>query len=241
VELISNWTSDQLQVLESLNHKLLPGKRSLLAQGVREAIERLNVAPPGNRHLVMITDGIDSQRNSAALEQALESLIAENITTHIISYTTLGLSSKKPSPARPREGTRVPYEVIVGLPKMSPPGSRKLNPSEILLAKGGGTLDLDRFKKDKNTKEEWRSKEAEFGALAEETGGTLLIPGSAEEMIEKAVNIAGVIDSQYVVSYRPEPPFQEGGAGTYRRLDVISRRVGLLVKSRRGYLSNRVP
>lgn len=52
-----------------------------------------------------------------------------------------------------------------------------------------------------------------------------------------AAEAAREIDSRYVVTYKPRRPLAEAKAGEYRRLDVLARRQGLLVRSRRGYVA----
>jgi hypothetical protein len=85
-------------------------------------------------------------------------------------------------------------------------------------------------------------RELEFGQLAEETGGVAWLPETVNEMLLEAVEAARDIDSQYVVTYKPFRPLAEAKSGEYRKLDVIPRRVGLRVRSRRGYVvSTAVP
>ena len=59
-ELAQDWTRDKAEVKKALDHKLLSGKRSALAEGVMLAVDRLEKTPQGNRHLVLISDGLDS-------------------------------------------------------------------------------------------------------------------------------------------------------------------------------------
>jgi hypothetical protein len=56
-------------------------------------------------------------------------------------------------------------------------------------------------------------------------------------MIEQAREVAREVDCQYVVTYRPRKPLTDAKPAEYRRLDVIARRVGLRVRSRRGYVA----
>ena len=78
----------------------------------------------------------------------------------------------------------------------------------------------------------------EFRVVAEETGGNLWLPGSAEEMVREAGEVARDVDSQYVLSYKPIKPLNKALPNEYRRVEVISRRVGLTVSARRGYVVN---
>jgi len=86
-------------------------------------------------------------------------------------------------------------------------------------------------------KEQLEQREAEFGELAAETGGALWLPSTADEMLRQAAEAAREIDSRYVVTYKPRRPLAEAKAGEYRKLDVLARRQGLVVRSRRGYVA----
>jgi hypothetical protein len=102
--------------------------------------------------------------------------------------------------------------------------------------KGGFVLDIDLLFGRKGIKPALAERSEEFNAVAEETGGDLWLPGSADEMIREAHEVARDINAQYVMSYKPVPPLAATGPFEYRRLEVISRRVGLTIKSRRGYV-----
>jgi VWFA-related protein len=237
VELVQNWTAEKAEVIRSLSNKLLSGKRTALAEGIVAAVEQLKKTPAGNRHLILISDGIDSQGDDADFAQALKQLIEANVTTHVISYTTLGLTAKKPSLTRPRDKSFTPEEVIMTLPRMKMPNDNRPDLRDILEAKGGTVINIDRlFRRGKSIKEALERREKEFGNLAEETGGGLWLPVSAEEMIRQAVEIAQMIDSQYVITYRPQRSINTK-VGEYLKIDVISRRLGLKVRARRGYLA----
>jgi hypothetical protein len=110
---------------------------------------------------------------------------------------------------------------------------------DILQAKGGVTVDVDRLFRRSEVKKEIAQRELEFGQLAEETGGVAWLPETVSEMMSEAAEAAHDIDSQYVVTYKPQRPLSEAKPGEYRKLDVISRRVGLRVRSRRGYVVTR--
>lgn len=237
VESVQDWTADKSEAVRSLRSKLMSGKRSALAQGIDAAVERLEKTPLGNRHLVLISDGIDSQRDGAELARALSGLIEANITAHVLSYTSLGLTAKQPPVSRPRLKSAIPEEAIVPLPRMRRPNEKRPDPKDILQAKGGTTIDLERlFRRGAGIKEELKRREKELGSLAEETGGGFWLPFSAEEMIEQAVEVAEEVDSQYVVTYALQRPVS-AEAGEHLKIDVISRRVGLKIRARRGYLA----
>ncbi|HEV2836369.1 MAG TPA: VWA domain-containing protein, partial [Pyrinomonadaceae bacterium] len=57
VELLQSWSTDQTNALKSLS-QLIPGKRSALRAGLLSAVEQFSKVPPGNSHLVLISDGV---------------------------------------------------------------------------------------------------------------------------------------------------------------------------------------
>jgi hypothetical protein len=80
-----------------------------------------------------------------------------------------------------------------------------------------------------------RSQEMLTG-MAEETGGKIFLPITDNQMIAQAAEVAGDIGAEYVVTYRPKRPLSSARSGEYRRIQVASRRVGLNLRSRRGYV-----
>jgi hypothetical protein len=72
--------------------------------------------------------------------------------------------------------------------------------------------------------------------MAEETGGQIFLPKTNEEMVEQAREAAREVGAEYVVTYRPKRPLSSADKGEYRRIEVASRRVGLNLRSRRGYV-----
>src|SRR5688572_26621540 len=101
VELLWPWTTAQADAIKSLD-KLLPGKRTALLAGLIEAVEQFESIAPGNRHLVLISDGVDRRDTKTELTEAWESLLAANVTLHVISYASLGAKVRAPEPTRPR-------------------------------------------------------------------------------------------------------------------------------------------
>lgn len=235
VELLQTWTTTQADALKSLA-QLLPGKRSALRAGLFAAVEQFSKVPPGNSHLVLISDGVDGADERTDLTEAYKSLLAANVTLHVISYASLGAKVPPPTTTRPRVKSAVAPELIEALPrtqfKMDPTPDLKSQ----LKNKGGVVLDIDMLFRRKGIKQALAERSQEFSVLTEETGGNLSLPETADEMIREAREVAQDVDAQYVLSYKPVPPLTATGRDEYRRIEVISRRVGLAVKSRRGYV-----
>jgi len=76
-------------------------------------------------------------------------------------------------------------------------------------------------------------------SLAEDMGGRIWLPADAEQMAAEGAEVARDIGAQYVVTYKPTRPLSEARAGEYRRIEVASHRVGLHLRSRRGYVITR--
>jgi hypothetical protein len=74
--------------------------------------------------------------------------------------------------------------------------------------------------------------------LAQESGGRFLIGKTADEMVNDGAEIARDIGAQYVVTYKPKRPLASAPPGEHRELTVAPRRVGLRLRSRRGYVVN---
>lgn len=237
VELLQSWTTNQTSALKSLN-QLLPAKRSAVQAGLLAAVEQFSKIPPGNSHLVLVSDGVDAAGVQSDLRAAYQSILAANLTLHVISYASLGAKVRAPIPTRPRVKSAVAPELIEALPhtqfKYDPTPDLKTQ----LKNKGGVVLDIDLLFARKGIKPALAQRSDEFLVITEETGGNLWLPGSAEEMIGEAREVAQDVDSQYVLSYKPIKPLNESTPNEYRRLEVISRRVGLTVTARRGYVVN---
>ena len=87
VELLQNWTRDRPTLLKVLKTKLSSGKRARFSDAVLAAAQQLKDRPEGSRHVVFITDGVDSPGGKVDRAQAMKQLAASRATVHIISYT----------------------------------------------------------------------------------------------------------------------------------------------------------
>jgi Ca-activated chloride channel family protein len=79
----------------------------------------------------------------------------------------------------------------------------------------------------------------ELDRLCAETGGKAFFIGDRLNLERAFTRVAKELRSQYVVTYRPERPFD----GTYRKIEVklASDRDGLKVRTRKGYTAARAP
>ncbi|HXM35283.1 MAG TPA: hypothetical protein VN920_08850, partial [Pyrinomonadaceae bacterium] len=83
-----------------------------------------------------------------------------------------------------------------------------------------------------------KKSQQKLSSLAQETGGIIFLPKTSEEMVGQATAVAREIGAEYVITYRPTRPLAAARPGEYRRIEVASRRVGLSLRARRGYVAN---
>jgi VWFA-related protein len=242
VEILQNWTIDRGALLHVLDTKLLAGKRARFLEAVRASASQLNDRPQGNRHVVMITDGVQSAGERMDRAAAFKQIEASNAVVHVISYTSVSGQTMKHqrSLKRKRDKSIVPDVAIDSLPPTPDydPLRRAHEPGGIIV-----DLDPERRRQIKDYEAAMRISEKQLTALADETGGRIWLPDSFEEMIDDGAECANLIDSQYVVTYKPRRPLESAPEGQTRRIDVASRRVGLRLVSRRQYVvpSNNAP
>jgi VWFA-related protein len=236
---LQGWTADRAQAASAVKSKLASGSGSNLSRAVRRATEFLNERPVGNRHLVLVTDGIDTA-SSKDYEDAVKRLIASQATLHVISYTAVaGEAVKQPwwknPPEKPGAAQTRADQATVGIDPTRPPGMRGpgINPVSV---NSGIVFDPALRRRRKEAEREMMRGESRLKSLTEETGGRILLPETIEGMVTEGAGVARDIDSQYVVTYTPKRPLRRAPATEYRKVHVGARRVGLTLRARRGYV-----
>src|SRR5204863_9151006 len=81
-----------------------------------------------------------------------------------------------------------------------------------------------------------RESEKQLTTIAEESGGRIFLPVNTSELMGQADGVARDIGSQYVLTYRPTRPLSQAKPGEYRKVEVAARRVGLYLRTRKGYV-----
>ena len=232
VELLQAWTEDVEKVKHVLSTKLFAAKRSRILESMARAAQLLYDQPEGSRHVVLITDGVETPGGKVSLTDAIRYLEEARATIHIISYTTFVRQKDDRQPSNITAG-QLPASsnpITANDPTM-PPGTTR-SPSFGV----GIRFDPAMHKARKAYEEETKKSEKWLTDLAEETGGTIFLPKASSEMIAESEEIARKIGAEYVVTYRPTRPLANAKPGEYRRVEVASRRVGLYLRSRRGYI-----
>jgi len=231
-EMLQSWTTDKAAVLKTLKNKLLSTKRSRISEAIVNATQQLKERPEGSRHVVMITDGVDSAGAKVGRAEAMNKLIAARATVHIISYTEFVRQKSDEKDSRIVTGQRpTTSDPITATDPTLPPGTTR-SPSFGV----GFRFDPAMRRQRKAYEAEVRKSEQALKNVADETGGKWLLPVNSEEMLAQTNDVARAISAEYVVTYRPKRPLAEARPGEYRRIEVASRRVGLSLHARRGYV-----
>ncbi|HKO96949.1 MAG TPA: VWA domain-containing protein [Pyrinomonadaceae bacterium] len=231
VTVLHPWTTEKPSVLKALRTKLSSGKRARFSDAVAAAAELLKDRPEGTRHVVFITDGVDTPGGKIDRAQAFKTLAATRSTVHIISYTEFVRQKNKKNERLETGQLPISHDPISSNDPTNPPGTTR-SPTF------GATIRFDPAmrRQRKGYEAEVKKSQQVLSSLADETGGQIFLPISNEQMIAQAKEAARQIGSEYVVTYRPKRPLAFSKAGEYRKIEVASRRVGLSVRSRRGYV-----
>lgn len=231
-EMVQPWTTDKAAVLKTLKNKIISAKRSRISEAIANAGVQLKDRPEGSRHVVMITDGVDSPGVKVDRKEAMKQLIAARATVHIISYTEFVRQKDEKRNSSVSAGPRPPSsDPIRATDPTLPPGTTR-SPSFGI----GIRFDPAMRRQRKAYEEEVKKSQLALKNVADETGGKIMLPLNRDEMLAQANEVARAIGAEYVVTYRPKRPLAEATPGEYRRIEVASRRVGLSLQARRGYV-----
>jgi len=231
-ELIQDWTRDKAATLKTLKNKLYAMKRSRISDSIVAASVQLKDRPEGSRHVVMITDGVDSPGSKTDRAEAIKKLVAARATVHIISYTEFvrQKSDKKTTEVAIRQLPNSSDPIRSTDPTL-PPGATRSPAFGI-----GIRFDPAMRRQRKAYEADVKKSQQVLSNIADETGGKLILPLNSDEMLAQSNEVARAIGAEYVVSYRPKRALADAHPGEYRRVQVQSRKVGLSLHSRRGYV-----
>jgi len=231
-EMLQPWTTDKAAVLKTLKTKLISTKRSRISEALVNASQQLKDRPEGSRHVVLITDGVDSPGGKVDRSEAIRKLIGARATVHVISYTQFVRQKSDKNQSNVSIGQRpISNDPIASTDPTLPPGTTR-SPSFGV----GIRFDPAMRRQRKAYEAELKKSEQALQNVAEETGGKWELPLNADEMLAQANDVARAIGAEYVVTYRPKRPLAEAQPGEYRKIEVASRRVGLNLHARRGYV-----
>jgi VWFA-related protein len=231
-DVIQPWTRDKAGALKILKNKLNATKRSRISEAIVAATQQLKDRPEGSRHVVMITDGVDSPGGKVDRSVAIKKLVAARATVHVISYTELvrQKSDKKTTEVSVGQLPTSSNPITATDPTM-PPGSTRSPAFGV-----GIRFDPGMRRQRKAYEADVKKSEQVLTNVAAETGGKLLLPLSSDDMLAQSNDVARAIGAEYIVTYRPKRPLAEARPGEYRRIEVQSRKVGVTLEARRGYV-----
>jgi VWFA-related protein len=232
-ELLQSWTDDVDEVTRTLTWKMFAGKRSRLFETMTKAAQLLSDQPEGSRHVILVTDGVETPGGKVSLDDALKQLLGVRATVHVISYTAFVRQKTDQHNVKiVTKDNPIANDPVIANDPTLPPGVNRGGPTFGV----GITFDPAMRRVRKAYEAETRKSEKWLAMLADETGGRIFLPKSTDEMIDEGEEVAREIGAEYVVTYRPTHPLAEAKPGEYRKVAVASRRVGLHLRSRRGYI-----
>ena len=228
-EIVAAWSSDKEQMFAALKRAKF-GRKSMFVDGLRLATDYLLKSGLDNKHLVLITDGTDSGGRSSAKFEAIQRLLATDISVHVLSYASMEIADVEP---RTKTVSNTPP------PKALPDEVVDQLPNDVKIAatrpKIGPTINTDRkmLKTLRSRKADLEVSRGQLENLAAVTNGEFISPDGIDELIEKTSLVARMIDSTYVVTYVPKVPVIDTRGIAERNIDVTSKRPGLVVVARR--------
>ena len=238
IESVSDWSNNKDEAFAAIDKKLFSGKRSRFAEALNEAAKNFQNRPLGNRHLVLISDGMESVATAIEREKAFQNLLAHNITVHIISYTQLEAEIAKTAGKRLKlgDGTKkqaIPPEVQEQILQSIPYPQRQtfkimMEAPPIVIF----DLDTERLKFIRRRREVWLESEIKLKDISEKSGGIFYAPETLETLLTFGSKIAETIDSQYVLTYLPKRQFADSPSGEIRKIRVSTSCVGVEIKAR---------
>jgi VWFA-related protein len=231
-DLLVPWTKDKAATLKVLKTKLYSSRRARISDAMVAAAQQFKERPEGSRHVVMITDGVDSPGGKIERAEAIKKLVAARATVHIISYTEFvrQKSDKQTTEVRARQMPTTSNPTVWTDPTL-PPGTTRSPAFGVSVR-----FDPAMRRLRKAYENDVKKSQQVLTNIADETGGQVWLPLTADEMMKKSSEVARAIGAEYVVTYRPIRPLADARAGEYRRIQVQSRKVGLTLNSRRGYV-----
>lgn len=230
-EIVTEWTADKSEISSAIGRTKF-GRRSTFVDALNLATDFLLKNPLENKHLVLITDGTDSDASDGSKREAMRRLLSTEISVHVISYTRMEAVDLEPRTklfTNSPPPKAMPDEVAAGLPN----GVR-----DVATAPKAKTINLDRtlLRRLRARKADLENSEKQLEDLAENTNGTAVVPESLDEMVEKTALVAKMIDASYVITYIPKLPLGETKGPVERDIQVTSKRPGLQVQARRKLL-----
>ena len=87
-QVLSEWETKD-EAIDAVAKKLAFGRRSAFVEALKIAAKMLDSREAQNRHLVLITDGLDSLVKKEERESAFKKLLETNVSVHVLSYSAM--------------------------------------------------------------------------------------------------------------------------------------------------------
>lgn len=240
VEFLAEWSQDRQFLLGAIRNRTNFGRRASFISAIDFAIRAFDDTPTQNRHLILITDGLDSVEDMQKRSDVLKHAWMSGVVVHVISYTQIEFDALKPQAKIWRKGEhkprRMPDEVMEAIISSLPmPRAEaiafvnRVYPPRLLSL----ITDTPMIGSRRSHLRKLTSSHTQLSALAEYTGGIILLPESANEMIDKAVSIANFINSQFLITYEPRRMLKDVREDEIRDIRVSSRNPEISVEGAR--------
>ena len=243
VSSIVPWTEDRDRAVTQLIGAIRTGRRSMLGEALKFAFESFKSQPIGNRHLILLTDGIDGPAAINNESAALRDLAAANIAVHILSLTKMEQEGAKdavktvrinldPHPTKPRVQKEIYDDMLNSLPIKAEMREfmRTANESQQIVIVD---LDIERRKMLKMRRSEWEKGEVTLQKIAVETGGSIRTPVDTTALLNSAIDVARSIGSNYDVTYTPSRTISEASDKAPRNVLIASRSDAIKLRTRK--------
>ncbi len=240
VEFLAEWSQDRHVLSETVRNRTNFGRRASFISAIDFAIRAFDDSPTQNRHLILITDGLDSVEDMQKRSEALKQAWMSGVVIHVISYTQIEFDALKPQAKIWRKGEpkprRMPDEVMEAIISSLPmPRAEaiafvnRVYPPRLLSL----ITDVPMIGSRRSQLRRLTSSHTQLSALAEYTGGMILLPESSDEMIDKAASITNFINSQFLVTYEPRRMLKDVREDEIRDIRVSSRNPEISIEGAR--------
>jgi VWFA-related protein len=262
-ELIQPWTTDIAAARHAITTKLFAGTGARHEAALTQAAQLFASEPQGNRHVVLVTDGVETPGGDATVAEldktlsessvlggragyaeAYKRLQAVEATIHVISYGTLGRKvAKEKKESGSTAGSGVPGSVKAsgvvraGIDPTMPPTESRGGAMAGLPGAGSVFFDPAMKRVRKAYEKAMVRGEQQMKVLTAETGGRIYLPTTDEDLIAEGADVAREIGTEYVITYSPKRSLADSPPDEYRRIQVLPRRGGLTLRARRGYVA----
>ncbi|MFN0110063.1 MAG: VWA domain-containing protein [Blastocatellia bacterium] len=185
VELVQDWTSNRNTLKRAMN-RLGTGMFTKFNDALYLAAKEQLSKVKGRKAIIVLTDGIDSERGSITPDRAFRALIEEETSVYVVSKTRIQGQSD-----------REKLEFYQRNPSSGAANQLRIDGLKMALA-------------------QLEESEHYLLRIAEETGGRIFLPESFDKLGDAYQQVAEELRSQYVIFYTPTNPVRDGSYRSIR-------------------------